>query len=199
MCRYQPKAYHPTAPSNPQQISPYLTHKLGPDFFNQVQLDKPFILEIEQDGLNDILSREPWPQPLGDAMFGDPVIIFNEGSISLMGTLEYKGVSSVLTMQSEPFQTPQGQISLNIRSIHLGILPIKTLVAKLAQKAFQDNIDAFEGEPEAKAITESIIKNGPFDPVFSISGRKVKISHFTLQSKLLTVTCVPLPESLSRK
>jgi hypothetical protein len=195
MCRYQPRDYKPAAPENPQQISPYLTHKLGPDFFNQIQLDEPFVLEVEQTGINDIISRWPWPQPMGEATFSNPVIVFTNKTISLMGTLEFKGISSILTMKGEPFMTPEGQISLNIQSIRLGMLPVTSLVEKLAQKAFEENLSSFEGEPEAEAIIKAIVQNGPFEPVFSISGDKVKISRFSLTTGLLTLTFEPLEKT----
>ncbi|MCE5185590.1 MAG: hypothetical protein LLF76_05635 [Planctomycetaceae bacterium] len=191
MCRYKPGEYLPTAPANPQQVSPYLTHKLGPDFFNQVQLEEPFILEVEQAGLNDIISRWPWPQPLGDAQFSNPVIVFSEGTIQLMGRLEYKGISSVLLIQAEPFQTQDGQVNLNIQSIRLGMLPVTKLVAKLAKMAFQENLSAFEGEPQAEAAVRAIINNEAFDPIFAISRNTVKVTDFSLKDRLLTMTCVP--------
>lgn len=91
--------------------------------------------------------------------------------------------------------TPEGLISLNIQSIRLGMLPVTSLVQKLAQKAFEDNQSSFEGEPEAEAIVKAIVKNGPFEPVFSISGDKVRISRFALTPGLLTLTCEPLDKT----
>ncbi|MHC4989267.1 MAG: hypothetical protein ACYTFX_12365, partial [Planctomycetota bacterium] len=95
---HKPKAYKPLRPENPEQVSLYLTHELGPEFFNQVQLDKPFDLIIEQQGLNDIISRLDWIQQLGPLSLQQPNIIFADRSILLMGTLKYKGVSSVLSI-----------------------------------------------------------------------------------------------------
>lgn len=192
MCRYQPGAYQPPTPADTRQISPYLTHKLGPDFFNQVQLDEPFNLEVEQTGLNDILSRMSWPQPLGDATFSRPVMIFSEQSIYLMGTLEYKGISSVLTVRADPLQTDHEQVNLNIQSVRLGMLPVTRLVSKLANTAFADNLSAFEGEPDAEQMVRAILQNAPFDPVFAIRDKKVRVSQFALTPGKLTLTCVPL-------
>lgn len=193
MSRHAPRAYQPSNPDNPRQVSPYLTHKLGPEFFNQVQMDEPFVLEIEQAGLNDILSRLPWPQPLGtDATFSKPAVIFTEENLYLMGTLEYKGVSSVVTLKSEPFATPEGLISFNVRSIRLGMLPVTSIVGKIARQVFADNLPAFEGEPQAEAQVRAIVENKAFEPVFTISGRSVKIRAFSLKAGLLTLTCEPV-------
>ncbi len=192
MSRHAPDAYRPASPDNPRQVSPYLTHKLGPEFFNQVQMDEPFVLEVEQAGLNDILSRLPWPQPLGaDATFSKPAVIFTEGSLYLMGTLEYKGVSSVVTLRSEPYLTPEGLIGFNVKSIRLGMLPVTSIVGKIARQVFADNQSAFEGEPQAQAQVKAIIENKPFEPVFTISSRAVRIRSFSLKTGLLTLTCEP--------
>lgn len=192
MSRRVPGAYQPAGPAHGQQVSPYLTHKLGPEFFNQVQLEEPFVLEVEEAGLNEILSGLPWPQPLGgDATFSKPAVIFAEGTIFLMGTVEYKGVSSVVTLKSEPYLTPEGQISFNVKSIRLGILPVTGIVGKIARQVFADNQSAFEGEPQAQAQVKAIVENQPFSPVFTVSDREVKIRNFTLKSGLLTLTCEP--------
>lgn len=194
MCRFQPGAYQPPTPDDPKEISPYLTHKLGPDFFNQVQLDEPFNLQVEQAGLNDILSRMPWPQPMGEAMFSRPVVIFAEQAVYLMGTLEYKGFSSVLTIRALPLMTAD-KLNLNIRSVHLGMLPVGAVVSKLAQKAIEDNQASFEGEPQARQMAQAIIQNEPFDPVFAIRDKKVRVCQFALKPGMLTLTCVPLQQS----
>jgi len=192
MSRRVPGAYQPATPVNGQQVSPYLTHKLGPEFFNQVQFEEPFMLEVEEAGLNDILVRLPWPQPLGgDALFSKPAVIFADGTIYLMGTLEYKGVSSVVTLKSEPYLTPEGQISFNVKSIRLGLLPVTGIVGKIARQVFADNQSAFEGEPRAQEQVKAIVENQPFDPVFTLSNREVKIRNFTLKTGLLTLTCEP--------
>lgn len=195
MCRYEPGAYQPQAPINPKEISPYLTHKLGPDFFNQVQLDEPFVLEVEQAGLNDILSRLPAYQAADDTTFSNYVVIFEESAIYLMGTLEYKGVRSVVTLQAKPLMTAENEINCNIQSIRMGLLPVTTLVSKLAHKAFADNLTAFEGEPQAEQMTRAILANGPFEPVFTVNSRSVRIRRFEIKQGLLTLTCEPVSET----
>ena len=77
LCRYHPRAYQPQPVENPEQVSQYLTHELGPDFLNQVQLDEPFDLVVRQDGLNDIISREGGNGQFEDFAFTEPVVIFD--------------------------------------------------------------------------------------------------------------------------
>lgn len=188
---HKPKAYQPLQPENPEQVSLYLTHELGPDFFNRVQLEKPFDLIIEQQGLNDIISRLDWIQQLGPLSLVQPNIIFADGSILLMGTLQYKGVSSVLSILAFPTLDANQQIGMNIQSVRLGMVPVTTLVSKLSQKALDDNRDGFKEDPEVEQIVQAIIRNEPFDPVFRIPDRRVRITGFTLENNVLTLTLLP--------
>lgn len=191
LCRYTPRAYQPKPVSHPDQVSPYLTHKLGPDFLNQVQLDKPFELVVEQDGLNDIIAHQPWIEQFDGFSFTDPVVLFDSNTIYLMGTLNYKAVSSVVTVIAFPQMNPDGNIFLNIQSIRLGVVPVTTLVSYLAKKGFDQSRDCFEGEPELEEMVRAIIYNEPFKPAFKISDRMVRITQFTIQPKTLTLKFEP--------
>jgi len=189
---HKPHAYQPLYPDNPEQVSLYLTHQLGPDFFNQIQLDKPFELLIEQTGLNDIVSRLPWPQQFGEVSFSDPVLTFSPDTIVLMGHLEISNVSSILTIICSPVMSGDGKICLNIRTIRLGMVPVTTLIAALAQNVFDGNRQAFSEDPQAAAIVQAIIHNEAFDPVFWISDYKVRITGFSINPGILNVNLHPV-------
>jgi hypothetical protein len=188
---YSPSAYAPTQPENPRQVSVYLTHQLGPDFVNQVQLDQPFALVIEQAGLNDIISRWPWPQQLGELAFSDPVVMFSGESIILMGQLKYKDIASVISMQAMPVMNDAGDICLNIQSIRLGMLPVTPFIATLARKAFEDNASLFEGEPDLQTTVDAVLRNDYFDPTFWFFDRRVHVTDFSLQPGMLHLTLTP--------
>jgi len=188
---YTPRAYKPTEAENPEQVSVYLTHELGPEFFNQVQRNEPFELIISQSGLNDIARQWDWPQQFGDMSFADPYVTFSNQSILLMGTLTYKGVSSVVSITALPAMNPDGTISMNIQSVRLGMVPITTLVTKLAQKAFDDNRSCFEEDPKAAENVQAIIHNEPFDPVFWLPDYWVRISKFSIEQGILKITLLP--------
>ena len=195
LCNYTPKAYQPNAPENPEQVSTYLTHELGPDFFNNIQLDEPFDLLVRQQGLNEILNNEPWYGDFDDFSFTDPMVIFDVKTIYLMGTLKYKGISSVVTLIAAPVMDEAGMISLNIQSVRMGVLPVTRLVTFLAQKAFDQSSDCFEGEEDVAQMLQAIIRNEPFEPVFELSGRKARITELSLSRELLILKFQPLDES----
>ena len=193
LCNYTPLAYRPSAPQNSDQVSPYLTHTLGPDFFNNIQLDKPFELRVEQPGLNEILCTQFANSRFDGFSFTNPVIVFDTDTIYLMGTLNYMQIGSVVTIIAKPQMTDTGQINLNIQSIRMGVLPVTKLVTFLAQQAFEQSQDCFEGEEDIRLMTEAIIQNKPFDPVFELSDHTARITEFAVQPALLTLRFQPQP------
>ena len=188
---YTPRSYKPVQTENTEQVSLYLTHQLGPEFFNQIQRNKPFELIIPQSGLNDITSRWDWPQQFGEMSFSDPYVTFSDRSILLMGTLTYKEVSSVVSIIAFPSMNSDGKINMNIQSVRLGMVPVTTLVTKLAQKAFDDNRSSFADDPKAEENVQAIIRNEPFDPVFWFPDHWVRITHFSVEQGSLKITLLP--------
>ena len=195
MCNHTPRAYQPAPADTSDEVSTYLTHELGPDFFNNIQLDQPFDLIVRQEGINEILTNEALYEDFGDFSYADPMIVFDVSKIYLMGTLKYKGISSVVTIIAEPVMDASGKINMNIQSIRMGVLPVTKLVAFLAQKAFDMSRDEFEGEEDIAVVTQAIIRNEPFDPVFEVSGSTARISDFTLSPGLLTLRFQPIPQT----
>ena len=191
LCRYTPRAYQPRPAADPEQVSPYLTHKLGPDFVNQVQLDQPFELVVEQEGLNDIIRRLPWIEQFDGFTFTNPVVLFYRDRIYLLGTLNYKAISSVVTVIANPQMTSQGEISLNILSIRLGVIPVTKLAGYLAVKGFEHSRGCFEGEPELEAVVRALVHNQPFEPVFKIADQTVRVTAFSVIPQQLTLAFEP--------
>ena len=50
-----PGEYQPLRPPPTDEVSPYLTHYLAPNFHNNIQLDEPFDVVAAQKGLNEII------------------------------------------------------------------------------------------------------------------------------------------------
>lgn len=189
---YTPRSYQP---QKEEPASLYLTHKLLPEFHNEVQKGKPFELIIPQSILNEMISQQFRPEELGDISFSSPYIALSDQMIVLMGTLGYENVSSVLSIAALPILDSEGQINMNIQSIRLGMVPMKTLVTKLAQKAFDDNRDDFEDDPRAEKTIQAIIDNEPFEPIFLFSTEYfeswVRISKFSIEPGILKLTLSP--------
>jgi len=189
--RLSPRAYVPPVAENPDQISPYLTHTLGPEFFNQAQLLEPFDLDVQQHGLNDIVASGDWPQQFGELTASTPMFVFEKDTIFLMSQISYYGLSSTLTITARPLQDGQGRLNVNIQSVRLGLLPFTAIAAQIAQKAVADASDELAEVPELEPMLRAIITNTPFEPVFTLSEQRIWIRRFSLQPGLLKLHMVP--------
>lgn len=188
---YNPKAYAPIAPENPQEISPYLTHKLGPDFYNHVQLDEPFELIVDQEGLNDIFSRYPWPLSFDGISIYTPLINISPAQIVLMAQVDFKGFSTILSIYGRPSLDPEGKMNLNIESVYLGALPITPLARHLAQKYVSENFDL--NDP-VEAVNQAIVSNQPFDPIVYISDHAARITEMTIEPACARLILKPIKQ-----
>lgn len=191
LLRLSPRAYRPLTAQNPEEVSPYLTHQLGPEFFNQMQFNEPFDLAIDQAGLNDILSRGVWPQQAGDVLIGTPAVVFEEGKLHVMSRIGYYGLSSVATVTARPVMDEKGKLSLNIQSVRLGLIPITGLAARIAEKAVDDNAEEFRDWPDVEANVRAIIANVPFEPSFYFSDQKIWVKKVTLETGKLRLRLSP--------
>jgi hypothetical protein len=189
---YTPRVYRPDLAGDSEGTSLYLTHELGPEFFNQLQLNEPFELIISQDGLNELINQWDWPQQLGEMSFDDPYVIFSEQSILLMSTFSFEGVSSVLSISAFPTMNRYGTLNTNIESVRLGMVPVKTLITRLAQKAFDKNRSRFEQDLKTAENIQAIIRNEPVDPIFWFPDRWIRITGFSFNNGALSLKLSPV-------
>lgn len=195
MLGFSPRAYQPLPTDHPEQVSPYLTHQLGPDFYNQVQLNEPFDLVIEQAGLNDIIGRNGWPQQFDEVTVFRPVIAFEKDFIYLMSRIEVYGFSSVLTVAARPEMDARGYLNFNIRSVRLGLVPITAIAARVAEKAVADSAAEFQDWPDLEVMFKAIVTNTFFEPTFDFGRQRVGLRSFSLEPGLLRLHLAPETKS----
>lgn len=180
---YTPKKYNPKQPIDPEVVSPYLTHKLGPDFYNNVQLDRPFELIVDQAGLNDILSRHPWPMDFDGISFSMPTLIFTEQSLTLMTSIDVKGFSTVLSIYALPVLSDQGTLNMNIQTVSLGAIPITPIAKMIAEKIASQSFDSSNSSDDlTEQIIKALISNNEFKPVFTCDDHAVRVVELELQA-----------------
>lgn len=193
---YNPQSYKPVIPANPKEVSPYLTHKLGPDFYNNVQLDEPFELLVDQAGLNDIFSHADWPLAVDGFSIYTPMVQFSPERSMLMAQVDYKGFSTILSIIGKPALDADGKLNLHIQSVYLGALPVTPLAQRLARKYVADNFDTAEADdndPEAQVI-EAVAANQGFDPILYISGHAARITGLTIEPAQAKLILTPIPD-----
>jgi hypothetical protein len=186
---YSPRSYTPIVPENPQEVSPYLTHTLGPDFYNNVQLDEPFELIVDQAGLNDIFSHYPWPLAFDGISIYMPMIHISPEQTILMAQVDFKGLSTILSIYGSPCLDSEGKMNLNIQSVYLGALPITPLARHLAQQYVSENFDL--NDP-IEAVNLAIVTNQPFDPIVYISDHAARITKLTIEPARARLILTPI-------
>ena len=191
---HKPSYYKPLDYSNSREISVYLTNQLLPDFYNGVQLQEPFELVITQIGINDIVARFKWPREFGGVRFSLPMVFFAKDTIVLMGTVFMEGGEFVGTITAQPQLDAEGLLNFNVVSVKIGavdITPLAGVVAKrICRQRYEDsNLD--EKSLWNKMVI-SLLNGQPFEPVFEIEDKKVRVERVTIEQNKLTVCWVPV-------
>ncbi len=194
---HKPKNYAPLQIADQNQISTYLTHQLMPTIYNNSQLDEPFEVVITQEGLNDIIARWRQPMNFNNITFTDPQVIFTQRQIILMATARTRYANPVLTIRITPAIDYFGQLNIHVDSVSLGAAGVTTLAKSTGNKAFTDWL-AFTGtEPNniAAQVCRSLLNDEPFEPVFKVGDKSLRICKIKLEKKKITALLLPISDA----
>jgi hypothetical protein len=190
---HTPGDYLPTAIPPSGQVSPYLTQKLVPDFFNAVQVGQPFDLAIEQRYVNEIFAFTAGRMEVEGMTLSSPMVAFYPGSFVFMVTVEMKGVSSVLSVTAQPAVDEAGLLHPNIRSVTLGAIPVTDMVQRIARQYAEQYLSA-ETDKEIVPAINGILNNQPFEPVMKISKYTVRLKGLKLEAGKLILRVEPVED-----
>ncbi len=176
------------------QVSPYLTHDLGPALNKGVQYREPFELTITQKGLNDIISRGNWPMESEGVLLYAPAAIFIPGTVVLMGTADVKGVEFIITIELEPKIDEQRLLNLEVSKVKVGAMNITPLAKMMAKRMYAQRLSAIPIDTEAvqTKIAASLLTDEPFEPVFKVDDKKVRIEKIAVAKEKLLLRLVPV-------
>ena len=194
---YRPENYAPLRIADQNQISTYLSNYLMPTIYNNSQLDTPFDVAITEEGLNDIIARWRQPVKFNNITFSDPQAILTQKQIILMATARTRYANPVLTIRMTPAINLFGQLNIHIDSVSLGAAGITTLTKSMGNKAFTDWL-AFTGtEPNniAAQVCRSLLNDEPFEPVFKVGDKSLRICKIKLEKKKITALLLPLSDA----
>ena len=193
---YKPGLYAPVRIADQNQVSPYLTHQLMPDIYNNAQLGEPFEVVITQEGLNDIAARTPQPLRLNNITLADPQVVLVSEQVILMAMVRARPIDFFVTIELKPTINERGLLNLHINNIKLGAVSI-TAVAKLIGDSVYTNWMTTTGtEPNnvAAQICRSLLNDEPFEPVFEIRGKTVRLSRINVKAKSIVAQLSPVPD-----
>jgi uncharacterized protein YpmS len=189
-----PKDYTPLKIAKSNQVSRYLTNVLLPQFYNGSQTGKAFNVIVTQKGVNDIVARSEWPKQSGDASFGDPAVLIDSDGIVLMGKALLKGMEFIVTIVIRPEYDERGLLNLRVSRVRIGLMNVTLLACATARKMYQQQMEFYvTGADDWRSqVLGSILNNEPFDPVFTVDNKKLRIYKVTLGSELLLLHVEPV-------
>lgn len=192
----RPTEYNPTPRQSSQQVSSYLTHELAPSFNNQIQLDKPFRIIVDQKGLNEIIVNEEnlgwsWPINLNGVSFSAPSIVFAQDTIYLMGAVDV-GFPVIVSMIAKPKIDEQGKLWLNLLKIKAGSVNIIGPARAIGGKIFERQMQLYKDQ-WVRDTAGAFLKNTPFDPVFPVPPYKrfIRLTGAQVQDQKLILLFEP--------
>jgi len=176
------------------QVRPYLTHELLPRLYNGAQRDEPFELVVTQKGINDAIAQAKWPRQTNSLIFSAPMVLFIADGIVLMTTVAVGAAELVITIELAPILDRQGLLNLNVVKVKAGAVNITPFARVLARRTYSErpgNSD-INTEDLAERIARSLLDGQPFEPVFEIDNKKVRIERITFEREKLTIYLVPI-------
>ena len=189
-----PARYKPALPENADKVSPYLTNYLAPEIYNNVQLDAAFDLIITEEGLNDIIARNIWgPKMVSGVNFDNAAVVFENGTIYLMGKVNYRRFPVTMTIIATPRLDADGKLQINIETVRAGIVDITPFAMGRAEKILTDRVNAAGDRSWLDDLSDALVKNAPVEPVFTVSAhkKKVRLTAIEIQEGVLTLTLKP--------
>jgi hypothetical protein len=175
------------------QVSPYLTHELSPNVYNNSQRGEPFDLVVTQSGVNEIVAGLGWPKFSEGIMLYAPSVLFVPGSVVLMITANVKGVELIITIELEPKIDERKMLNLHVVKVKVGAVNITPLARMMAKKMYNERLAMIPADTEAlqTKIVASLLNEEAFDPVFSVEDNKVRVEKITVYQEKLTARLVP--------
>ena len=178
------------------QVSPYLTHELLPQLYNGAQRQEPFELAVSQKGINEAIVLSKWPKESDGIIFFAPKVLFAANSIVLMGTTAVDGAEFVVTVELDPILDEEGLLNLRVVKVRVGVVNITPLARPIARKMYFERFGRIDSDPEdlQARIAASLLDNEPFEPVFEIDDKKVRVEKITITQGKLTLRLVPVSD-----
>ena len=192
---YKPAGFTPPQITNSKEVSKYVTHVLSPQFYNGVQREEPFELIIPQNRTKDIVELTKWPKESDSVIFSAPKVFFVAKSIVLMGTAAAGGVEFVVTVVVKPSMDEEGFLNLRVAKVKIGAMNITPLVKVIAKRMYQQQLATTDIDTKdiGAQIVASLLNDEPFEPVFKLEDKNVRIEEIIVMQEKLIIRLVPAP------
>ena len=148
---------------------------------------------IDQAGINDVIAQAGWPRISSNFTFQCPQVFFTPGKIILIDKVIYNNFETIVTVVGNASFDKTNMMSLAATKVTIGALNISAIariVAKTIHKK-QQNKQPLETEINKMLqlnIMDSLLYNKPFDPVFKIADKIIRIKAIELKQYQLIAT-----------
>lgn len=194
---YKPSQYNPvistSVASDGERVHPYLHRDLGSTLYNGAQRQRPFDMTVHDTLLNEAIALAKWPQQAEGVTFYAPEVLFRPGRIVLMGTADLEGAKFVITIELEPEIDEQHLLSINVAKIKVGAMNITPLAKMMARRMYQQRLETVPIDTEAlqTKIAASLLNQEPFEPVFEVDDKWVRLQSIEITEGKLVARLVP--------
>jgi len=190
---YRPRRYRPLSGSylEPGQIHPYLT-ELSSELYNGAQRRRPFELVIDQRRINHVIAEADWPKQSQGMLLYAPAAIFLPDAIVLMITADVRGAKFVVTIEIKP-TIQQQKIFLRVTKVKVGAMNLTPLAKAVAKKMYSERLATTVVDRRAiqTKIAASLLNDEPFDAVFEVDHKKVRLEKIKVQEEKLVLSFSP--------
>jgi len=200
---HKPAGYNPlvrSADSDSDEVHPYIHRDLASTLYNGAQSQKPFDLEVIDSALNEAIALVKWPQASGGVTFFAPEVLFQPDTIVLRGTTSIEGAELVVTIELGPTLSDDGLLSLNVQKVKIGAMNITPLAKMIARREYQNRLETVPVDTDdiRTKIAASLLIDEPFEPVFKVEDKWVRLQKISLVQGKLTAHFVPAELTTSR-
>ena len=190
---YRPGSYEPIDSDLEQgRVHPYITY-LSSEIYNGAQLQEPFQLVVFDDKLTQSIAG--WSEGSEDVWLSSPVICFEPSGIELMAMADMKGVELIATVVIQPQIDENGLLNLQVDKVRLGAVNITPLARIVARRMYAQQLADMPVDMEdwRTKVFASLVNNEPFDPVFKVEDKKIRLKKITITDEKLTLNFIPAP------
>ncbi len=189
----KPAGYNPEDIKNDKCVSQYVTNELAPYVYNNIQKGQPFDIIIPQSKTKEFISLIEWPIESEDVTISAPQAFFGDSALVMRANAETKGLNFVITIMVSGLIDETGMMHLNLDKIVIGSMNITFIAKIIAKKMYQHRAkqENYRKDTIGVAITASLLDGQPFDPVFEVRKRKVRVKQINVKKSQLKITLTP--------
>jgi len=106
---------------------------------------------------------------------------------------DVKSAQFVVTIALEPNTDEKGMLNLQVAKVKIGAMNITPLVKMIAKKMYKERIATvpIDTQDLRSQIAASLLNGEPFDPIFNVDHKKVRLDGITVKQGKLILHFVP--------